>query len=188
MVALIGPFLLATAPLALAQHGAGKHYPAAGQDVRATNSERAEKMRATDDQRLAFGECAKVGESVRKIIDRMVGPGTRWRYDDKLFPIQKDRLQIAFGEMAFAHRQFRETLSDAQARELGERLAHLERVQDGIDQWMVRLNEEVAGKNMDSRRVYADAHKLKELADRWRSEHRKLAKEMSITHREMTGS
>jgi len=75
MVALIGPFLLATAPLVLAQHGAGTHYPAAGHDPQAADSERAEKMRATDDQRLAFVECAKVGESVRKIIDRMVGPG-----------------------------------------------------------------------------------------------------------------
>jgi len=89
--------------------------------------------------------------------------------------------------MAFAHRHFRETLSDAQAKELGERLARLERVQDGIDQWMSRLNEELAGNNVDSRRVYADAHKIKELADKWRSEHRKMAKEMSITHREMTG-
>ena len=103
------------------------------------------------------------------------------------FQYRKTGCRSHLGEMAFAHRQFRETLSDAQARELGERLAHLERVQDGIDQWTVRLNEEVAGNNMDSRRVYADAHKLKELADRWRSEHRKLAKEMSITHREMAG-
>ena len=137
-------------------------------------------MRAGDEQRMAFGMCANAGRSVHKIADQMVGPGTRWRYNDKIFPEQKERLQIALAVMTAAHEQFRQTLGDAQAEELGKRLAKLDRLQNELRRWMSRLDDELTINKPDSRHVYAYTHKIKEIADKWRSEHKKIAKEMSI--------
>lgn len=176
---LIGSFLFATAPFTLAQHGAGTHYPAGGH-LSPSDSQRASMIRAGEDQRIAFAMCRNSGESVHKIADQMVGPGTRWRYDEKVFPTQKERLEIALAVMSRAHQQFRETLSEAQKQDLVRNLGKLERLQNALSQRMAQLDEELRVDKPDPRRVYADTHKIKEIADKWRSEHKKIAKEMSI--------
>lgn len=186
LTALLAALLsLAAAPRVLAQHGSGTHSPVPGHDSSATDSRRTLVMQASDDQRLALAMCTNAGESVRKITDEMVGPGTRWRYDDKVFRAQQERLRIALAVLAASHEQFHRTLGDEQAKDLEKRLDKLDRLHREVLQAMARLDEALTDKRPDPRHVYADAHKIKEFADQWRSEHKKIAKEMGIQDRKM---
>lgn len=173
----------ATTPFALAQHGSGTHFLTPGHDSLTTDSRRTLMLQASDDQRMALGMCTNAGESVRKITNEMVGPGTRWRYDDKAFRAQEERLRIALAVLAAAHKQFLGTLGDEQAKELGKRLGKLDELHREVLASMSRLDEALTDKHPDSRRVYADTHKIKEVAHQWGSEHKKIAKEMGIQDR-----
>jgi hypothetical protein len=181
LIALLTAFLFfAAAPNAPAQHGSGTHYPAAGHNSPTSDSRRTLMMPASDDQRMALAMCTNAGESVRKITDKMVGPGTRWRYEDKTFRGQEERLRIALAVLAASHEQFRGTLSEEQAKEIAKRLAKLDRLHREVLLALSELDEALTDKHPDPRRVYAEAHKIKEVAEHWGSEHKKIAKEMGI--------
>ena len=175
-------FLFATAPLALAQHGGGTHSPSAGvgHDPSEADFQRTLSLRATKDQRMAFAKCRQANEKVRKVVDKMTGPGTRWRYDPRAFPEQNEELQTAVKDLTAAHEQFRQALTPAQEKELQKHFDRLEQLQTTLDSQMSRLGDELTVRGPDSRRIYSDAHKIKETADKWHSEHKKIAKAMSI--------
>ncbi len=175
-------FLFATAPLALAQHGAGTHYPSGGfgHDSSTADSQRTLLLRATEDQRMAFAKCRQANEKVRKVVDKMTGPGMRWRYDARVFPGQNEELRSAVQDMIVAHDEFRQILTQAQEKELRKHFEKLEELQTALDSQMSRLSDELTVRGPDSRRIYSEAHKVKETADKWHSDHKKIAKAMSI--------
>jgi hypothetical protein len=179
---LVTLFLFATAPFTLAQHGGGMHFPSAGHasDSLTADSQRMLLLRASEDQRMAFAKCVQANARVRKVVDKMTGPGTRWRYDARVFPGQNEELQIAVKDMTAAHEQFRQALTEAQEKELRKHFDKLEQLQVGMNSQMARLDDELTVREPDSRRIYSEAHKVKETADKWQSEHKKIAKAMSI--------
>ena len=178
--------LAGLAPVALAQHAghggtsSGGGFGNPGHDASMGDFQRALMLQATEDQRVAFTKCMEATERARIVADQMVGPGTRWRYDASVFPGQKEQLQAALAEMDTAHQHFRHTLSQPQEKEFGKHLSKLERLQAELSSRMLRLDRELATGKPDQRRIYSDAHKIKESADSWRSDHRKIAKEMGI--------
>jgi hypothetical protein len=188
MIELLAIFLLfATTPFALAQHGghggtssSSSGFGHAGHDSPMADLQRTLMLQATDDQRQAFAKCMEATERVHKVADEMVGPGSRWRYDADVFPGQKEQLQTALADMTTAHQQFKQTLSQAQEKELNKYFNKLERLQSDVSSRLLGLDRELTTGKPDPRRVYSDAHKIKEAVDKWRSEHRKIAKEMSI--------
>ena len=184
LIAVLAAFsCFATAPFALAQHGSGTHFPAAGHKSLTSDSRRTLTAPASEDQRMALAMCAIAGESVRKITDQMVGPGTRWRYDDKSFRGEEERLRIALAVLAVSHEQFRGTLSDEQAKELTKRLDKLDGLHREVLLSLSELDGALTDEHPDPGRVYAKAHRIKEVAARWGSEHKKIAKEMGIQGR-----
>lgn len=175
--------LFVTVPFAYAQHGSA--YSAgdghAGQNSAVANSQQALMLKATDDQRIAFVKCRETTERVRKLVDQMVGPGTRWRYDSRIFPGQEAQLKSALADMRAAHQQFRQTLSSEQEEGIAQRLSKLEQLQSDLNARIAGLDHELMVAKPDWRRLYSDAHKIKEATDKWHSESEKIAKEMRIS-------
>ena len=135
-------------------------------------------LNANDDQLVAFAKCQETTDVVRKIADEM---GTRWRYDAKGFPEQEADLKAAVAGMTTAHQRFRRMLSSDQEERLTRHLSKLEQLQADLSSLIWSLDQELSLAKPDWRHLYSDAHKIKEAAERWRSEHRKIAKEMSIS-------
>jgi polyhydroxyalkanoate synthesis regulator phasin len=183
MKILAALLLFVTAPFAYAEHGSA--YPAGtghdGRDSAVASSQQVLMLKATDDQRVAFVKCRETTERVRKLVDQMVGPGTRWRYDSRIFPGQEAQLQSALADMTAAHQQFRQTLSSEQGEGIAKHLSKLEQLQSDLNARIAKLDQELMVAEPDWRRLYNDSHKIKEAADKWRSEHKKIAKELSMS-------
>lgn len=176
-------FSLGAATFVFAQHGSGHSSGDghAGQDSAVANSRHALRLNVTDDQRMALLRFREATERVRKIADQMVGPGTRWRYDPRIFPAQEARLQSALADMKAAHQQFRQELSPEQEEGIAKHLTKLEQLQSDLNARVAGLDHELMIAKPDWRRLYNDAHKIKEAADKWRSENKRIAKEMGIS-------
>ena len=178
--------LAALAPVSFAQHGghggtsSGGGFVNTGHDSSMRDFKRALVLQATDDQRAVFAKCLETTERVHKVADQMVGPGTRWRYDVGTFPGQKEQLQAALAEMGVAHQHFRHTLSQPQEKELGKYLNKLDRYEAELRSRITQVDRELFTNKPDPRRLYNDTHKIKEVTEKWLSEHRKVAKEMGI--------
>lgn len=183
----LATLLLATlAPVAFAQHGShggtssGGGFGNTGNDSSMREFKRALLLYATADQRAIYAKCMEATERVHKLADQMVGPGTRWNYDAAVFPGQKEQLQEALAELDAAHQHFRHTLSQAQEKELGKYFSKLDRYEAELGSRIAHVDRELSTNRPDPRRLYSDTHKIKEVAEKWRSEHRKIAKEIGI--------
>ena len=179
-------FLAALAPVAFAQHGShggtssGGGFGDTGNESSMRDLKRALLLQATDDQRATFAKCLEATESARTIVDRMARPGTRSSYDAGIFPGQKEQLQAALAEMGAAHQNFQHSLGQAQEKELGKYLNKLNRFEADIGSRMAQLDRELSTNKPDPRRLHGYTQKIKEVTEKWRSEHRKIAKEMGI--------
>jgi hypothetical protein len=101
-------------------------------------------------------------------------------YDLKAVYRKKDQFQSALAGMTAVHQQFLEVLSQNQATELGPNLSKLERLQGDLNSQMSQLNEELTAARPDSFRVSTRLYGIGKTIDKWRSQHRKIAKEMGI--------
>lgn len=138
-------------------------------------------LNTTKDQRIAIGRCKDAADRVHKVAAQMVGPGTRWRYDADVFPRQEAQLRATLGELMTNHQQFRHALRSDQEMSLRTYLDRLDGLSAALTLRMEDLDRELSRSKPDGRVLYSDAHKIKELAEKWRSEHRKIAKYMDIT-------
>jgi hypothetical protein len=98
-----------------------------------------------------------------------------------VFPKQANDLGIAWAEMTAAHTQFRQELSQTQNDELRERFSKLDLLQAEVGSRILSLDEELSLDKPDWRRLYSDAHKIKEAADKCRAELKKIAKILNIS-------
>lgn len=175
------------APIALAQHGGhGASAPSdggygnAGGDSSMRDFQRALMLQATDEQREAFSNCFEATARVRILANQIVGSGSGWRYDAAIFPGQKEQLQAALAQMGDAHHHFRHSLSKAQEKELGKSLGKLDRYDVELGSRIAQLDRELGTNKPDPKRLYKDARKIQEVAEKWRSEHRTIGKAMGI--------
>lgn len=176
----------ALVPVAFAQHAghggtsSGGGFGHAANDSAMGDFQRALRLQATDDQRVAFANCMKATKKVHKLADQMVGPGTRWRYDADVFPNQEKQLQAALAELDAVHQQFRHSLSQDQEWELRKYISKLDQLNTDLGERIARVDRELSRNKPDWRLLYSDTHKIKEQTEKWRSEHQKIAKEMGI--------
>lgn len=182
-IRILAALVLGTTLFSNVQRGSA-HSPGNSHSKRAwaeSISRQTSKLNASDDQRLAILKCVETTERARKLINQIVGPGTRWRYDFKIFPGREEQLRSALSEMTVAHQQFREALTEEQGRVLANHLNRLDRLQLDLNAHLAALDHELIIRHPDWRRLYADSHQIKEAADKWLSEHKKIAKDMSIS-------
>ncbi len=182
--------LLSTAaPLALAQRGGGgiHSFGHAGHGSATANSQRALALLATADQREAFAHCMAATEAARE-TGRSVGDNTYWNswryrhvgYDLDAVYSKKDQLRSTLVDMTAAHQQFLQVLSEEQATELRANLNKLERLQGDLSLQISQLDDELMAAKPDSFRVSTRLYGIGKTIDKWRSQHRKIAKEMGI--------
>ena len=131
-----------------------------------------------EEQRKVLNECLVDGKRAHKIADLMVGPGTRWRYDATIFSEQSRQLRIALTEIERCHHRFRETLTPTQKAAFAIKLEKLREVSGDLEMRMDAIDRELAKRKADPRRLYSDAHKIKELTGKWHAVHRKFAQNL----------
>lgn len=179
----------AIAPFALAQRGGGAihSFGHSGHVSAVVDSRQGLALRATDIQRDAFARCVAATETVRK-TGRLMGDSNYWNswryrhlgYDLGAVSARMDQFQAALTEMATAHAQFLQELDPDQKAELSPNLDRLERLQSELNSQMSQLDREVTADRPDSFRVSTRVYEIGKTIDKWRSQHKEIAKEMSI--------
>ncbi len=189
LIRLTATFLaFAAAPLALARPG-GAHFTGAGivdtrDNLTMIDPQQSLSMRASDVQRQAFAQCMSVTEAAR-LAGRLVGDKSYWhgkrgRFDLGAVYRGKPQLQLALTDMTAAHQQFLGILSQDQDTMLGPDLRHLEQLQTSLNLEMSQLNEEMRAVRSDKFRVSTSVYEIGHTMDKWRSEHKRIAKKMRI--------
>ncbi len=181
--------LPAIASLAFAQRGEGGIYSFRhmGHDSVTTDSQRALVLQATNDEREAFANCMAATEAARK-TGRSLGDQDYWNswryrhvgYNLSAVYARKDELQSAIANMTAAHRGFLEVLNKDQTTELGPKLSKFDGLQGELTLQIAHLTEELAVVRPDPFRVSTRLYGVGKTIDKWRSQHRKIAKEMNI--------
>lgn len=137
-------------------------------------------LQANKEQQTLLARCEESAGRVHKVADEMIWPGRRWYFDRAVFPGQKQDLQEALTEMAAAHDQFRQSLRPTQEKELARHLAKLERLDTEIQTRNSAIGSELETRKPDRWSLYSDVHRIGELARKWRSEYRQIAKEVGV--------
>lgn len=137
-------------------------------------------MNATDEQRMAFAYCVSATEAVRRLSKRMVSLNNHWRYNPKVFPGQKEQLRSSVANMTEVHEQFLQSLSQDQAKALSQDLTELEQLQTELNAELSQLDEEWTSSRSDRGNIATSVYRIRKIADRWCSEHGKIATEMGI--------
>ncbi len=159
----------------------------AGHGSAVVDSQRALAFQVTDDQREAIARCMTATEAARE-MGRSVGDNTYWNswryrhlgYDLDAVYRKKDQLQLVLADMTAAHQQFLHVLSEEQATELRPNLNKLERLHGTLSAQISQLDDELTAGKPDSFRVSTRLYEMGKTIDKWRSQHKKIAKEMSI--------
>ena len=191
-IGVLATFLVfATAPFVLAQ-GGGVHFSSVlmghtGHDSTTIESQRALLMSATDIQREVFAYCMTATKTAHKLMGRMPDQGGHWRvrrngpYHLSAVSEKRDQLESALADMATAHQRFLQVLSQEQDTELGPNLSKLEQLQADLNLEMPQLDKELGAAMPDSFRVSTNIYSIGKTINKWSSEHKKIAKKMSIS-------
>ena len=188
----IASFLfLLTAPLLFAQRGGGVMH--VGHIGSAGDSAQARLMKATDDQRMAFAKCMEATARVRleaRQMARTARTGSPWSrgrvsYDrDNLRALsgQGEQLKAALTDLEAAHHEFLKDLIDAQKSGLERHLGKLDHLQAKLNSQIPEIDHDLAAARPGPGplNISWDINSVKSSADRWRSEHKKIGKEMGI--------
>jgi hypothetical protein len=150
-----------------------------------------ESDRVTDAQRVALAKCMEATEQVRLHAGQMQAIGRPWsrgRFDyskNDLVALSdyRDELKLAFTNLASVHQEFLKGLSEAQEKRLDQRLRKLDHLQAEFNSKISEFDHDLmkAEPGADSTGIAWDLNALKRAADKWRSEHEKIAKEMTAT-------
>ena len=188
MKAIFSVFLLASTSSAFAENGGGtvrigphESPEAYGQTLR---------IMTMPDQRMAFAKCMKETERLRGTIDQMPRIGSPWSRgrvsyssrDLSALSDLREQFEVARIDLTTAHQEFRKTLTDVQQRELEQHLSKLDRLQAKMNSDASQLGHDLmaAKPGPASPNVSWDVNSIKRTIHKWRSEHRKIAKEMNI--------
>ncbi len=148
------------------------------------------RMIATPAQRMAFAKCMEAMERLRGTVNQMPRIGSPWSRSrvsyssndlDALSDL-REQLETDLADLTSAHQKFRKGLTDAQQREFERRLSKLEHLGAQMNSEASRLDRDLiaAKPGPASPNISWDVDSIKRVAGKWRSEHRRIAKEMSI--------
>lgn len=175
--------------LAQAQRGGGAvhSFGHTGNGSATADSRRALAFQVTDGQHDALAHCMAATEAARE-LGRSVGDNTYWNswryrhvgYDFNAVYRKKDQLQLALADMTASHQQFLHVLSEEQVTELRANLNSLDRLQGKLSLQIYQLDDELTAAKPDSFRVSTRLYGMGKTIDKWYSQHKKIAKEMSL--------
>ncbi len=137
-------------------------------------------MNVTDEQRMAFAYCTAATDVVRSLSKRMVSLNSHWHYNPKVFPGLKEQLRSSVADMTEVHEQFLQSLSQDQTKALSKDLTELGQLQAELNAELSQLDEQWTSSRPDPGNIAKSVYKIREIADKWRSEHGKIATEMGI--------
>jgi hypothetical protein len=178
--------LFAAAPLAFAQRGGGGSEPIAHPYVPVHE----QRLNATADQRAGIAKCLEAMERVRQTAGKMPRIGSFWSRSRRTYSARdltalsdlSEQFETAVADLVETHHKFVEELTDRQASELKRRLKKLDQLEAKMNSGAAQLNRDlaVAKPGPFSPDISWDVDSIKRATDKWRSEHRKIAKEMEI--------
>ena len=144
----------------------------------------------TEDQRVALSKCMKATEQVLIHAGEMQTMGRPWgrgrtgysKNDLVILSDHRDELRLALSNLAAAHQELLKGLSEAQEQKMEQRLRKLDHLQAELSARMSEIDHDLAKAEPgpDSSGISWDVNGLKRAADKWGSQHRKIAKEMNI--------
>jgi len=191
-IGVIATFLaFAAAPIVLAQlQGAERiHLQSVVLDRNAPETATTRQLLpigATDIQREAFSHCLTTTERTDKLAFRIARETSHWHGSIRVYNLRgvygkRDQLQSALTDMASAHQQFLQVLSQDQDAALGANLNTLEHLQSDLNIQMSQLNEDLMAARLDPIRISTDLYGIERTIDKWVCDYKRIAKEMGIT-------
>ena len=173
------------APLVIAQRGGGSEHIG-----HSHGPVRDQTLNATADQRAAIAQCLEATVLVRQTADKMPRIGSPWsrsrrNYSNRDLSALLDlsgEFEAAVADLAATHQEFVRELTDHQASELKRDLKKLDQLEAKMNSGAAQLNRDlaVAKPGPFSPDISWDVDSIKRSADKWRSEHRKIGKELGI--------
>lgn len=143
-------------------------------------------MMANDNQIAAFEKCMEATQQVRISLAQMDQSTNRSRGGEAqqandVSP-RKQQLEALLKYLAETHDAFGLTLTEAQRKGLERQLRKLNELQTEMSTVALRVAQTAmdSSSGPGSRRIGSDLKTLRKDAERWHSEHRKIAKQMSI--------
>lgn len=177
--------LLGSASLALAQRGGTMHI-----GYRRPAAESDQLLKVTDDQRRAFANCMEKVEQLRSLTGRMPRIGSPWSRsrlsyttsDVSALTAITEQLEADLSELTLTHEALRKQLTDSQRSKFEQHLHKLDNLQAKMNSTVAELDRELAKAKPGpaSPSIAWDVNSIKRASDKWRSEHRKIAKELGI--------
>ena len=176
--------LFVVTPLAFGQRGGSEHIGHPHDPVRD------QILNATADQRAAIAKCLEATEQVRQTADKMPRIGSPWSRSRRTYSARElstllglsEQFEAAVANLAATHQEFLEELTDRQASELQRQLKKLDQFEARMNSGDSQLNRDQAAAKPGpfSPNISWDVDSIKRATDKWRSEHRKIARELGI--------
>ena len=147
-------------------------------------------LNATVGQRTAIAKCLEATEQVRQTAGKMPRIGSPWSRSRRTYSardlstllVLSEQFEAAVANLAATHQEFLEELTDRQASELKRQLKKLEQLEARMNSGDSQLNRDLAAAKPGpfSPNISWDVDSIKRATDKWRSEHRKVAKELGF--------
>lgn len=147
----------------------------------------------TNDQGVALAKCMDATQQVRLHGSQMQAIGRPWgrgrigysKNDLVALSDHRDELKQALTKLAAVHQEFLMRLSEAQEKSVEPRLRKLDRLQTEMSFKLSELDHDLlrADPGPDSTGITWDINGLNSAADKWRSEHKKISKELNLQDR-----
>jgi len=176
--------LFVAAPLGFAQRGGIRHvgYP----HLRSSD----QTLNATVEQHAAITKCIEATDRLRAVADRMPRVGSPWSRsrlsytasDLNLLSDLTGQFETALAHSTATHEEFKKSLTDPQRSRFTRQLRKLEQLLAKMNSTSAELDHDLARAKPGptSPNIAWDANSIKRTTDKWRSEHRKIAREMGI--------
>ncbi len=177
--------LFVAAPLAFAQRGGGGAHIGHSHDP-----VRDQILNATAGQRAAITRCLGVAEQIRQAAGQMPRIGSPWSRSRRTYSARdlstllglSEQFEAAVANLAATHQKFLKELTDHQASELKRQLKKLDQLEARMNSGDSQLSHDLAAAKPGpfSPNISWDIDSIKRAVGKWRSVHRKIAKELGI--------
>lgn len=123
--------------------------------------------------------CAAAIDNVRKQVDRILGPATRWPFYPEIKLQQVEEVQVKLAILFQRHQRF----ADEAQNEPGitKHFAKIDKFRSEIDRQMARIINELRQRKSHRIIVYEEMRDIYTVLNRWRNECRKIGKAIRAT-------
>ena len=142
-------------------------------------------MEATEDQRGALAKCMEATERIRQAVRQMTRKHSPYSRSHVIYNLNTvsehtEQFEAALTDLKTAHQEFRTALNEAQASRLEKHLRKLDYLQAELNSRVAKIDNGLTDERPDSLDISWNVDMVLRATKGWRSEHRKIAKEMGI--------